>query len=255
VGPPPPPPPRTAPTALSCCSYVREVLPGEIIRLDADGVSSFLPFEQVGDPLGLLIFTLTSLGSCYSNYHHTPPFVLQGPQRPPAACVFEYVYFARPDSILEGQQVHNVRTRLGSVLAREQPCPGADIVSGVPDSSIAAAIGYATHAQVGWPSLLFGRFECLLHPQLKPRLLLLSPTDTLHGGILQKPLHWPHVHQAGCDMSGEAEYSQQRAHRHTCSHTYARAHSCRRRAAQECHPAQVQCSEPRAPGQAGGPRR
>ena len=69
----------------------------------------------------------------------------RGPPRAPAFCVFEYVYFARPDSVLEGQMVHSVRTRLGARLAIEAPPPpgGADIVSGVPDSSIAAAIGYS----------------------------------------------------------------------------------------------------------------
>lgn len=56
--------------------------------------------------------------------------------------MFEYVYFARPDSLIEGQLVHSVRQRLGRVLARECPVE-ADIVSGVPDSSIAAAIGYS----------------------------------------------------------------------------------------------------------------
>jgi len=59
-------------------------------------------------------------------------------------CIFEYVYFARPDSTLEGRQVHSVRTRLGARLAVEAPAPGADLVSGVPDSSIAAAIGFAS---------------------------------------------------------------------------------------------------------------
>ncbi len=90
-------------------SYVREVAPGEIIRLDHDGMRS-----------------------------------VPGPVLPsPALCVFEYVYFARPDSVLEGQTIHRVRQRLGEVLAAEAPAK-ADLVVGVPDSATPAAIGYAT---------------------------------------------------------------------------------------------------------------
>ncbi len=87
---------------------VREIEPGEIVRLDAAGVTS-----TQGQPL-----------------------------RQRALCIFEYVYFARPDSILEGQAVHLVRQRLGEELAREAPVE-ADIVIGVPDSSTPAAIGLA----------------------------------------------------------------------------------------------------------------
>jgi amidophosphoribosyltransferase len=89
--------------------YVREVEPGEIIRLDAAG------------------------------YHSVRP----APPEPAALCVFEYVYFARPDSVLEGQTIHRVRQRLGEVLAAEAPAE-ADVVVGVPDSATPAAIGYAT---------------------------------------------------------------------------------------------------------------
>lgn len=89
--------------------YLREVRPGEIVRLDHSG----LHWRQ-----GL------------------PP----APRS--ALCVFEYVYFARPDSILEGQMIHRVRQRLGEELAREAPAE-ADVVIGVPDSAIPAAIGYA----------------------------------------------------------------------------------------------------------------
>lgn len=95
-------------------SYVREVHPGECVRIDDSGVHSYMPTRVA--------------------------------RRTPAFCVFEYIYFARPDSILEGQMVHSVRTRLGRQLAREAPCITADIVSGVPDSSIAAAIGFAEEA-------------------------------------------------------------------------------------------------------------
>lgn len=60
----------------------------------------------------------------------------------PAHCVFEYIYFARPDSIIDGKLVYKVRKRIGRELAREHPVD-ADIVSPVPDSGITSAIGYA----------------------------------------------------------------------------------------------------------------
>jgi amidophosphoribosyltransferase len=90
-------------------TFVREVEPGEIVRLDGDG------------------------------YHSTS----RPTATPTALCVFEYVYFARPDSILEGQTIHRVRQRLGEMLAAEAPAD-ADVVVGVPDSATPAAIGYAT---------------------------------------------------------------------------------------------------------------
>jgi amidophosphoribosyltransferase len=89
--------------------YVREVRPGEIVRLDADGLHSRQAVEPAPEP---------------------------------AFCVFEYVYFARPDSVIEDQTVHRVRQRLGEMLASEAPAD-ADIVVGVPDSATPAAIGYA----------------------------------------------------------------------------------------------------------------
>lgn len=90
--------------------FLREVRPGEIVRIDRDGITA----------------------------HQAPV-----PPRPSSLCVFEYVYFARPDSRFEGQMVHQARQRLGRELAREAPCPDADLVIPVPDSSVAAAIGYA----------------------------------------------------------------------------------------------------------------
>ncbi len=90
-------------------TYIRDVAPGEIVRLDAQGVTA-----------------------------------TEG--RPPAArafCIFEFVYFARPDSYLDEQTVHQVRQQLGRQLAREAPVHDADVVVGVPDSSTPAAIGYA----------------------------------------------------------------------------------------------------------------
>jgi len=92
---------------------VRDVEPGELIVLDSSGVHSLRPF-------------------------------------PPAQrrfCVFEYIYFARPDSIVEGSSVYEARKRIGAELAREAGVE-ADVVIPVPDSGVPAAIGYAAEAGI-----------------------------------------------------------------------------------------------------------
>ncbi len=94
-------------------TYVRDVEPGEIVKIDDNGVHSIIGRQS---------------------------------QRR-ALCIFEYVYFARPDSNLEGQYVHTVRQRLGRQLARESGVD-ADVVIGVPDSAIPAAIGYAQESGI-----------------------------------------------------------------------------------------------------------
>lgn len=91
--------------------FEREVRPGEIVQIDEHG------FRTVREP------------------------VKRSGQRP-ALCIFEYVYFARPDSRIDGQTVHLVRQRFGRKLAEESPVD-ADVVIGVPDSSLAAAMAYA----------------------------------------------------------------------------------------------------------------
>jgi len=88
--------------------FVREIEPGEIVRIDANGVLSTLGRESEENSL----------------------------------CIFEFIYFARPDSVMLGQLLHTVRYQLGAQLAREHPVE-ADVVIGVPDSAIAHAIGYA----------------------------------------------------------------------------------------------------------------
>jgi amidophosphoribosyltransferase len=93
---------------------IRQIEPGEIVRLDEHGVTS----------------------------------VVGVPSDKRALCMFEYVYFARPDSDIEGQVIHQVRQRMGQQLAREVPAD-ADIVVAVPDSAIPAAIGYSL--QTGIP--------------------------------------------------------------------------------------------------------
>lgn len=97
--------------ALDSVSAVteREVRPGEILVFDRNGVRSLT----------------THCG-----------------RRKQATCIFEYIYFARPDSIIEGCAVHTAHLRAGELLAKENPVE-ADVVIGVPDSGIDAAIGYA----------------------------------------------------------------------------------------------------------------
>ncbi|GEN05357.1 amidophosphoribosyltransferase [Myxococcus fulvus] len=63
-------------------------------------------------------------------------------------CIFEQVYFARPDSVLFGNSVYEVRKRMGMQLAREQPAPDADLVIAVPDSGVAAAIGFSQQSGI-----------------------------------------------------------------------------------------------------------
>lgn len=89
-------------------TFIREVQPGEIVRLDASGL-----YVEAG-----------------------------APPRQRALCTFEHIYFARPDSIFDGKVIHNVRQALGRQLAREAPAE-ADIVIPVPDSGTPHAIGYA----------------------------------------------------------------------------------------------------------------
>lgn len=92
-------------------TFVRDVEPGEFLLIDASGVHSFYPLPAVV----------------------------------PSKCVFEYVYFSRPDSLIYGQHVSRVRKELGRRLAQEAPAD-ADIVIAVPDSGIYAALGYAQEA-------------------------------------------------------------------------------------------------------------
>lgn len=94
--------------------FVREVEPGEIVFINQKGIRSIKPF---------------------------------GKSQKEAMCIFEYVYFARPDSILFGQNVHEVRKEFGRQLAREFPVD-ADIVVPVPDSGNSAAMGYSQESGI-----------------------------------------------------------------------------------------------------------
>ena len=93
--------------------FVRDVEPGEIVVINDQGVRSIRPFTQ----------------------------------RPARFCVFEYIYFARPDSVMEGTPVYSARKNIGAELARESHVP-ADIVVPVPDSGVPSAMGYSAESGV-----------------------------------------------------------------------------------------------------------
>jgi amidophosphoribosyltransferase len=93
--------------------FVRDIEPGEIVVIDSDGIQSIKPFAKLSDRF----------------------------------CVFEYIYFARPDSMMEGKNVYEVRKRIGAELAKEKHVP-ADLIVPVPDSGVPAAIGYAEESKI-----------------------------------------------------------------------------------------------------------
>lgn len=95
--------------------FVRDVEPGEVVRIDSQGLTSTFPNGR--------------------------------PSERPAMCIFEYVYFARPDSVMSGELIHNARVRMGRELAREHPAE-ADLVIGVPDSGTRGAIGYSLESGI-----------------------------------------------------------------------------------------------------------
>lgn len=94
--------------------FIRDIEPGEILIFDRKGVRS------IRDHCG---------------------------RQPQSLCVFEYIYFARPDSVIDGCQVHTARMRAGAFLALEHPVQ-ADVVIGVPDSGLDAAVGYSRQSGI-----------------------------------------------------------------------------------------------------------
>lgn len=125
-------------------SFVRDIDPGEMVIIDKNGVISLRPF-----PAGQSRF-----------------------------CIFEYVYFARPDSQMEGLSVYEARQRIGAELARETHIP-ADLVIPVPDSGVPGAIGYA--AESGIP------FELGIIRNHYVGRTFIEPTDKIrHLGVKMK---------------------------------------------------------------------
>lgn len=94
--------------------YVRDIQPGELVIITEQGIQSHKPFEKTSSRF----------------------------------CVFEYIYFARPDSQVDGRSVYNTRKAIGAQLAREAPCATADLIVPVPDSGVPAAIGFAQESGV-----------------------------------------------------------------------------------------------------------
>ena len=94
---------------------VRNIEPGELVIINEQGVQSSRPFDE---------------------------------QPQSRFCIFEYVYFARPDSVLEGHSVYQKRKQIGVELAKESPCEGADVIVPVPDSGVPSAIGFAQESGV-----------------------------------------------------------------------------------------------------------
>ncbi|HYF52061.1 MAG TPA: amidophosphoribosyltransferase [Planctomycetota bacterium] len=95
--------------------FIREIEPGEVITIGADGIES--------------------------------SWIVEKGQHNPAHCIFEHVYFARPDSMIFGDHVHDVRIKLGMRLAQEHPVK-ADVVFAVPDSGNTGAIGYSRQSGI-----------------------------------------------------------------------------------------------------------
>lgn len=125
--------------------FVRDLKPGEMVVVTEKGIESFFPFES---------------------------------KEKPRFCIFEYVYFARPDSLVEGRNVYEVRKEIGAELAREMPVE-ADIVVPVPDSGTPAAIGYAQAA--GLP------FELGIIRNHYVGRTFIQPTDSIrHMGVKLK---------------------------------------------------------------------
>lgn len=96
---------------------VREVLPGEVVVVDKNGIQSF-------------------------------SLVSSGQQHPKQQCIFEHIYFSLPSSVVFGKSVYESRRQFGEILATESPVENCDVVTAVPDAGLVAALGYSAKAGV-----------------------------------------------------------------------------------------------------------
>ena len=129
---------------ITGATFVRDVEPGEIVIINGEGVRSIRPFTK----------------------------------QPSRFCLFEYVYFSRPDSVVEGNSVYDARKRIGAELARETH-RDADVVVPVPDSGVPAAMGYSAETRIP--------FELGIIRNHYVGRTFIEPTDTIrHLGVKLK---------------------------------------------------------------------
>ena len=126
--------------------FVRDLHPGEVLVIDGDQIESHQLFKP----------------------------------RNTAHCVFEYIYFARPDSVIDGRLVYDVRLKIGERLASEHPVD-ADMVSPIPDSGITSAIGYSKNSGVEY-------IESLMKNRYVGRTFIM-PSDTVRKRAVQLKLN------------------------------------------------------------------
>lgn len=96
----------------------------------------------------------------------------------PAHCIFEYVYFARPDSIMDTKLIYDVRVNIGSILADEHPAD-ADIVSPIPDSGITMAVGYHQRSGIRYK-------ECLMKNRYVGRTFIMPDQSMREAAVRMK---------------------------------------------------------------------
>jgi amidophosphoribosyltransferase len=134
--------------------FIREVEPGEVILINDQGIQSFFPFKKVE----------------------------------PKHCVFEHIYFARPDSYIFGEHVYSVRKNLGRAMAQESPAD-VDIIVPVPDSGVVSAMGFSDESGIPFEMGLIRNHyvgRTFIEPQSQIRhfgvKLKLNPVKTIIAG-------------------------------------------------------------------------
>lgn len=137
--------------------FLRDILPGEIVTISKDGIHSNLDLQQTRQ----------------------------------AHCIFEYIYFARLDSILDGVSVYESRKKAGAALAKAFPVE-ADLVTGVPDSGITAAQGYAKASSLPF-ELVFHKNSYMGRTFIKPTQKEREQSVQLKLSVIEQTVHRKHI--------------------------------------------------------------